>query len=508
MANSAPTPPPTQPSPDTTRSLRHSIYAILIAISVGQMTGDILAVNALDRVGLEKSLVEREVKKRKEELAAVGQPIDEAQLAAEALAKVRQQRPFLSGNDRSRWCTVRSLVELGTFEIDEITLQPGWDTIDMVQHVGWDGKKHLYSSKPPLLATLMAGEYWLIHKITGATLGTHPFEIGRFMIITLNVLPMIVYFLILARLAERWGTTDWGRIMLMATATCGTFLTLFAVSINNHLHGAVCAVILLAAAIAIWYDGRRNAWLFAVAGFFGALLVACELPALSLFTAVTVPLLWKAPKQMLIAYLPAAAIVFAASFGTNYLAHGTLRPAYSFRSDTNPEKNWYQFEFEKGGKIRQSYWSNPGGIDKGEPSRGAYIFHALIGHHGVFSLTPMWLLSIIGLGQMLANRRARELALVIIAVSLACMTFYLFPFKDIDRNYGGMASGFRWTFWMTPLWLVAFLPAADWLSDRKWGRGLTLVLLVFSVLSVAYPWQPWKLPWIADFMVHFGWAKF
>ena len=26
---------------------------------------------------------------------------------------------------------------------------------------------HLYSSKPPLLATLMAGEYWVIHKLTG-----------------------------------------------------------------------------------------------------------------------------------------------------------------------------------------------------------------------------------------------------------------------------------------------------------------------------------------------------
>ena len=26
------------------------------------------------------------------------------------------------------------------------------------------GEGHLYSSKPPLLATLMAGAYWLIHQ--------------------------------------------------------------------------------------------------------------------------------------------------------------------------------------------------------------------------------------------------------------------------------------------------------------------------------------------------------
>ena len=37
----------------------------------------------------------------------------------------------------------------------------------MVQHKGRDGKLHLYSSKPPLLATLLAGEYWLIHEFAG-----------------------------------------------------------------------------------------------------------------------------------------------------------------------------------------------------------------------------------------------------------------------------------------------------------------------------------------------------
>ncbi len=501
--------PPQLPS-DATRSLRWSVYSILIAVSVGQMTGDILAVNSLDKVGLEKSLVDREVSSRKKESAAAGEPIDEAKLAADALAKVRQQRPFLSANDRSRWCTVRALVELGTYEIDDIQNQPGWDTIDMVKHTVWDGEPHLYSSKPPLLATIMAGPYWVIHRLSGTTvtLGTHPYEIGRLMLILFNLLPMIAYFVILARLAERFGATDWGRITMLATATFGTFLSLFAVSINNHLHGAACAAVVLAAAAAIWYDGRRSLWLFALAGFFGALLVACELPALALLVAITLPLAWKAPKPMLIAYLPAAAVVFAASLATNYWSHGTFKPAYAFRSDTDPAQNWYKFEYERDGKVRPSYWSNPQGIDAGEKSPAAYAFHSLIGHHGVFSLTPMWLFSLAGLAMMLARRETRDLALVIASVSLACLAFYLFPLKDIDRNYGGMTSGFRWTFWMAPLWLVALLPAADGTARSKWGRGLLLVLLALSCLSAAYPWQPWKHPWIADFMIHLDWLKF
>jgi hypothetical protein len=494
-------------STDPGASIRWAAYAILIALSTGHMAGRILAINSIDKMALETSLVQREVAKRKTQLQAKNEPIDEELLKQEALEKVRQQRPFISANDRSRWCTVRSLVELGTYEIDDIQSQVGWDTIDMVQHKGADGQKHLYSSKPPLLATLMAGEYWVIHKLTGATLGTHPYEIGRFMLLTLNVVPMIIYFLILARLAERWGTTDWGRLLMMGAATFGTFLTLFAVTINNHLHGAVCAAIVISAAIAIWYEGRRELWLFGVAGFFGALLVACELPALSLFVAITVPLLWKAPKQTLLAYLPAALVVTAASVGTNYLAHGTWRPAYAFRSDTNPEENWYKFEYERDGKVRESYWTHPKGVDAGEKSPAAYAMHALVGHHGVFSLTPVWLLSLVGLGMALFNRRWRDLALVVAAVSVACMAFYLFPPKEIDRNYGGMTSGFRWTFWLTPLWLLTMLPASDWLCRRNWGRGLALVLLALSTLSVAYPWQPWKLPWIADFFVYLGWAK-
>src|SRR4051812_39597448 len=63
--------------------------------------------------------------------------------------------PMLSANDRSRWCTVWSLAERGTFQIDEIIRYPGWSTIDMVRQ-----QEHFYSSKPPLLPVCVAGLYW------------------------------------------------------------------------------------------------------------------------------------------------------------------------------------------------------------------------------------------------------------------------------------------------------------------------------------------------------------
>ena len=54
------------------------------------------------------------------------------------------------------------------------------------------------------------------------------------MLVTFNVMPLLVYFLLLAALVERLGTTDWGRMFVMAAAVFGTFLTTFAVVINNH----------------------------------------------------------------------------------------------------------------------------------------------------------------------------------------------------------------------------------------------------------------------------------
>ena len=150
---------------DRLARLRWGVYLILIAVAVGNMTGRILAVNSAD-------------------------------------GSEQHQRPFLSANDRSRWLTVRALVEHGTYAIDDVVREPNWDTIDMVQHTGADGEMHLYSSKPPLLATLVAGEYWLINRATGWTLGDHPYEIGRFMLITINVLPLVLMYVLLAGLSN------------------------------------------------------------------------------------------------------------------------------------------------------------------------------------------------------------------------------------------------------------------------------------------------------------------
>jgi hypothetical protein len=122
-----------------------------------------------------------------------------------------------------------------------------------------------------------------------------------------------------------------------------------------------------------------------------------------------------------------------------------------------------------------------------------------VGHHGILSLTPAWLLSVWGGWLWLrgADRRLQLAALSVGLVTFVCLAFYLGVLPQRDRNYGGMTCGFRWLLWQAPLWLLVMLPGADRAARSRWGMAAACVLLAFSVLSASYPtWNPWTRPWI------------
>ncbi len=497
-------------------NVRWGVYLLLIAIAVGNMTGRLLSVNSVDKVQLESARIKDRLASKRKQLATEGLTdeqlegrlaVDEARLREE----LKLQRPFLSANDRSRWLTIRSLVERGTYEIDGLIGEPTWDTIDMVQHRGRDGELHLYSSKPPLLATLMAGEYWLINRFSGATLRDNPYEIGRIMLITFNILPLVLMYVLIAQLAERFGTTDWGRIFVVASATLATFLNTFAIVLNNHVIAAVSAAATIYLFVRITFDGERRWGYFFLAGLAAAFTAANELPATSLLAFAGVLLLWRAPRLTLLAFAPAVTIVAAAFFGTNWIAHARLSPPYAFRSDRDPADNWYAYTYTVNGHEVKSYWLDRQGIDRGEQSKLTYAFHTLIGHHGIFSLTPIWFIAFVGALMWLAapECRYRELSALILSVSIICLVFFIGMRPLEDRNYGGMTSGFRWMFWCAPLWLIAMIPAADRLARSRFGQMLAAVLLSFSVLSMSYPtWNPWTHPWLYNWLSWCGWGTF
>ena len=138
------------------------------------------------------------------------------------------QTPFFSANDRSRWCTIRALGDEGVYEIDEVIArgQPlNWNTIDKVQHVGPDGELHFYSSKPPLLPTMMAGVYKLIKITTGKNLTNDTMFVARLMLLIVSVVPWAVYLFFIAKMINSIPVRDWTRYYVLACAGFGTFLS-------------------------------------------------------------------------------------------------------------------------------------------------------------------------------------------------------------------------------------------------------------------------------------------
>jgi hypothetical protein len=166
--------------------------------------------------------------------------------------------------------------------------------------------------------------------------------------------------------------------------------------------------------------------------------------------------------------------------------------------------NWYDFE--------NSYWTSgrAAGVDRGEPSIAVYAFHVLIGHHGILSLTPVWLLSLAGAVLLLIGRTGelRGFAAMAAAVTVLVLAFYIFR-PLADRNYGGVTNGLRWSFWLIPLWLIVMLPAADAACSRRGRLTLALALLLISVISVNYkPLNPWSHPWLFDYWSYLGWIEY
>lgn len=489
--------------------------------------------------------------------------------------------PFLSANDRSRWCTIEALAKRGSYEIDHLIFddeakqkRSNWYTIDLVRHRGADGKLHYYSSKPTLLPTMYAGIYWVLSQLTGLTLLDQPFPMGRAVLFVVNLLPLALFWSLCLRWFQQRSDDPWSILLLGGMAVWGTYLSTFAITLNNHLPAA------LAVAASLWCLDRiaivqdtRTRW-FVLCGLATSFAAANELPALSWVLAAGAILLLVSAKKTLLAYVPALLPVAIAFFGTNYLAHGVWSPAYAHRDvgaklfDFEAErygqltvaevskameshsiyssdscilrparrKNTIEF-FDQENQIQYalrvpdnqgttvsvhewddwydypgSYWAGEKpGVDAGEADRAKYIFHCLLGHHGILSLTPFWLLSLLGVFAVLNGASSQNplknfpllIGGAIAATTLVVLAFYFTRGLE-DRNYGGVSSGLRWTFWLIPLWLW-LANASLQLHPGKAARRVIELLLLVSVFSACYPWQnPWTSPWLMQFLEYWG----
>jgi hypothetical protein len=410
-------------------------------------------------------------------------------------AVVWRVKPLLSANDRSRWCTVWSLVERGTYQIDEIDAVPGWSTIDKVRQGG-----HYYSSKPPVLSTIVAGVYWVVRAVTGWSLNSRPDETMRLILFLVNVLPMLAGLLVTTWLVGRYADSDFARLFVVGAFAFSTFLTTFNVTLNNHTIAALAVLAALYPSCRILADGSLRPIHFACAGFFATFAAVNELPAAAFAAAVALLLLWRSPARAFLCALPAAIVPLAFFFVTTWLATGSWKPFYA---DYGTEKYKYVVDGVP------SYWMHPAGLDAIHESPLVYLLHCTLGHHGILSLSPIF---VFALAAWIVPRLSRGWSLRPVlwtsaAITVVVLAFYLT--RTENYNYGGNTSGLRWTFWLIPLWLASMIPALDALANKLSWRAVALALLAVSTFSAWYPIEnPWQHPWLFQVLDRWHWIDY
>ena len=484
-----------------------------------------------------------------------------------------EDNAMFGSNDRARWATIRSLVHDGTYVIGKrdptlaavalfgetdpfkaivvyhagaefrtdvsnplshygIIFEAGlkehaWATIDRVMD---PETLKFYSSKPPLLSTLLAGIYWVLYHVFGLSLIDNPTVVVRTMLILVNLLPFAGYLWLLTQIAERWGKTDWGKLYIVAAGAFATIVSPFLITLSNHTFGTFSVMLAWWSVLCVWdriflpcpgvpKEGSIAPWPhFVSAGFFASFAATNEMPALSFAVACFVLLAWWCPAaNAAVVSCRRRSLPAVAFFATNYIAMGKLSAgAVGVRAETSGTNT----RGATGSRRRPGYTKD--GIDWAEAwheNRAQYAMHVLVGHHGLFTLTPIWILAVAG---MIAGLLALPRSLAAsafqggrrfpwfvqplgLALTVVVTGFYLVK----SDNYGGYTNGLRWLMWLTPIWLTCLLPMADRLAASKPGRWLAGLCLAISIFSVSYQlWSPWRHPWIFDLMVELGWPGY
>jgi hypothetical protein len=438
----------------------------------------------------------------------------------------------LEANDISRWCTVWSLVERGTYSIDDCPWQA--KTQDKVRKADVFDKgnpnapQHYYSSKPALLPTMIAGAIYPFRKLTGVPLEADvlqprtprpdrpdqtlepvrwPVHVFYFKptIVALNVIPYLIFLILFARYLDRTVRNDWAWFAGLISAAWGTQLVIFNSTLNNHSVAAYSAFFAIYALLRIWetptapkYVEDEDAPLprtpygaYAAAGFFGAFAACNELPAASFGVLLFLLVLIRSPKATMLAFVPAAAIPCLAFLATLYFSTGGFTPFYA-------EFGGPSYEYEG------SYWKHPlemDWFDKNPEPHRLYLLHLTVGHHGMFSLTPVFLLAIPPMlrGLFGADRRIAGLSRLTFVLSGGLIAFYVYK----THNYGGSTQGPRWLFWIYPFWLMLAAVGFEAGQSHRGARWFGLFLLALSVFNVGYGLRnPWSHPWVLDLLEH------
>ncbi len=368
-------------------------------------------------------------------------------LVAFVIIAIFTEHTLWNPNDMSRMAGVESIVERGTFAIDNSTFVK---TIDKVKSHG-----HLYSDKPAMSYLIVVPHYFLLYHLFGLNFAENrglTYYLITLFSVGLGISIMLVYFY---RLLARYKLEKSARIFYTGSMFLCTLVFPYSLIYSNH--GLTAALLPICFFLVLKAKISKQ---FFFAGLLAGFTSCIDMVAGSIFTAIFFVFLFRKNARKTLLFVAGAAIFILLAFLINFFISGSIIPF-----NINPRL----FDFSGSvfgpdslsGVVMQP-WSNIPG----------YAFDLILGKRGFVLFTPVLVFSIIGLIIAFFRKEYRKEALMVSVGVIACLIFYI----TRTNNYGGCSYGLRWTVPLIPF-LYLFTPV---LFQKKF-RFLTLVKLAFII---------------------------
>jgi hypothetical protein len=376
--------------------------------------------------------------------------------------------------DASRMAQIQSIVEHGTFIIDDSVFLP--QTGDKYFFNG-----HFYSDKPPILALYASPIYFVISRL-GLTFqnyqGIACYLVTLLTIGTASALGLVFFRKILRQFLS--ASDAWADLITFIVGT-GSLILPYSLVLNNHIPSGVLTLIgfyyILSSSL-----GKHNRSNAIYAGLCFSLAGTIDI---SFFI-----------------FLPFALILFCRKSVLDGLAFtGSCMPAiavylllnlYTSGSFIPPAMNAALWEYP-GSAFSQATLS---GLAKHQNITDVlfYAFHMLVGNRGMISHAPILLLCIAGVWvgykrKVCEAQYKTEYIYILIAVLL-----YIGMYIYRTTNYSGGGFGVRW---FAPLIFFLALPLACFEDEFRQSRdfrriflGLSCVSIFISIVGSYHPFTP------------------
>lgn len=400
-----------------------------------------------------------------------------------------------SFNDRSRMAAIESLVERGTWVIDQ---SPFSRTVDRILVDG-----HFYSDKPPVLTFIASGVYAVLHHGFHLSLdagwcdpdadpchcrafcnrqGSAKPDWAYYLLTLLLVgFPSALTLALFYHLTDRFGLGNPAALLLTAALGLTTQIFPYSTVFNSHVPAAASLLAGFYALLRAREGERRDRWLF-LSGFLTALAATFDLGVGLFFVAFLGYAFW-GHRRRAWPYLAGGMLPCALMAILDIQIVGNPLPPYTYTQG-------YDYP---GSRFPQTIAGN-----RSPENVLVYGLRLLLGDHGLFAFNPVLLWAVVALVQAWraapATAKMREAAAL---VGLTSGLFVLYFILSTD-NFGGAAYGPRWYTVFIPL-LFVFV-AARWRTPAVsgklalWGRRLLFVALASVSLVNSYQGalDPWR----------------